>query len=133
MYRFVRGNDVFVSLPTGSGKSVCFACTPLVFDRLRAATSHDHHSITIVVSPLSAVMEDQVSSFRSKGLKAAHIGSGEDPDADAQLLSGDVQLVYVTPESVLSHSHYRDMLKLECYQNNIVCLAVDEAHLVEKW
>ena len=127
---FVSGRDVFVSLPTGSGKSVCFASTPLVFDRLRASISdHHHHSITVVVSPLTALMEDQVSKFRAKGLKAAYVGCADSDD----ILNGDVQLVYLSPESVLSHSHWRDMFHTLTYQNNLVCLAVDEAHLVEKW
>ena len=66
---FVSGRNVFVSLPTGSGKNVCFASTPLAFDKLRALSSH--HSITVVVSPLTALMDDQVSKFRTKGLKVA--------------------------------------------------------------
>ena len=49
--QFVSGRDVFVSLPTGSGKSVCYGCLPLVFDRLR--DDGDHHSIVVVVAPLS--------------------------------------------------------------------------------
>ena len=60
---FVRGNDVFISLPTGSGKSLCYASVPGVFDSLkrRANIASDHHSIAIVVSPLSSLMQDQVS------------------------------------------------------------------------
>lgn len=60
---FVRGNDVFICLPTGSGKSLCYASIPGVFDSLkrRANIESDHHSIAIVVSPLSSLMQDQVS------------------------------------------------------------------------
>ena len=70
--QFVSGRDVFVSLPTGSGKSVCYGCLPLVFDRLR--DDGDHHSIVVVVAPLSALMTDQVSSFNVRGLKASCVG-----------------------------------------------------------
>ena len=59
---FVRGHDVFISLPTGSGKSVCFASLPGLFDILRQMIKeNNHHSIVVVVSPLSALMQDQVS------------------------------------------------------------------------
>ena len=51
--KFLEGYDVFVSLPTGGGKSLCFACLPMVFDRLRGGT---HKSIAVVVSPLNALM-----------------------------------------------------------------------------
>ena len=59
---FVLGKDVFVSLPTGSGKSLCYACLPHVFDELRSrgGGSLDHHSIVVVVSPLNSLMQDQV-------------------------------------------------------------------------
>lgn len=69
--KFVSGRDVFVSLPTGSGKSVCFACVSMVFDKLRGLNQSS--SITVVVSPLHALMEDQVTKFTSRGLQAAYV------------------------------------------------------------
>ncbi|MCG8622733.1 MAG: DEAD/DEAH box helicase [Proteobacteria bacterium] len=57
----VAGKDVFVSLPTGTGKSLCFALVPLVFDRLLGYESGTESSIAIVVSPLIALMKDQAS------------------------------------------------------------------------
>ena len=63
---FVGGRDVFASVPTGSGKSICYACTPLVFDKLR---EHDNsgttsgHCITAIVSPLTALMQDQMAKY----------------------------------------------------------------------
>ena len=138
VYNFVSGRDTFVSLPTGSGKSVCFACTPVVFDKLRECgtscisdSSSNHHCITVVVSPLTALMQDQVSNFWSRGLKAAYVG-GEEKEFD-RVMNGDVQLVYLSPESILSQTHWREMFNTPCYHNNLVYLAVDEAHLIEKW
>ena len=60
---FVLGKDVFISLPTGSGKSLCYACLPHVFDELRSRAGENlvHHSIVVVVSPLSSLMQDQVN------------------------------------------------------------------------
>lgn len=57
---FVQGKDVFAVLPTGYGKSLCYGCLPLVFDRL-LKTSSDSRSIVVVVTPLTAIMKDQVS------------------------------------------------------------------------
>ena len=132
--QFVSGRDTFISLPTGSGKSLCFACTPLVFDKLREVKGTGHHSICIVVSPLNALMLDQVTKFTSKGMKAAFVGSGQEERAVYDsVLNGDMQLVYFSPESPLTVPCWREMLKSSCYKENMVCLAVDEAHLVEKW
>ena len=66
--RFTSGRDVFVSLPTGSGKTLCYSVLPGTFDRLRETSSPS--SIIIVVSPLSALMRDQVSSLEKKGLSS---------------------------------------------------------------
>ena len=64
----VRGFDVFVSLPTGYGKSLCFFCLPLAFDKLRR---HQRPSIVVVVSPLVALMEDPVRRLEAKGVSTA--------------------------------------------------------------
>ena len=66
---FLRGNDVFVSMPTEYG---CYAALPYAFDQLRASS---HPSIFIVVSPLIALMKDQVASYSAKGLKVGCITS----------------------------------------------------------
>ena len=67
---FVKGKDVFVSLPTGFGKSLCYILLPIVFDRLRKV---DKKSIALVVSPLIALMQDQVSAATAMGVSAIHI------------------------------------------------------------
>ena len=130
--KFVSGRDVFVSLPTGSGKSVCFASVSIVFDKLKQnRLKHSTpSSVTIVISPLNALMRDQVSKFSSRGLKTAFIGTEE---VQEKALCGSLQLIYFSPEALLLLPFWRDMLKSPYYHNNIVCLAVDEAHLVEKW
>ena len=75
---FVLGRDVFVSLPTGSGKSLCYAALPGVFDNVRGhnwlVMEVEHSSIVICVSPLSALMLDQVTKFNKRGLLTAHVG-----------------------------------------------------------
>ena len=75
-------------------------------------------------------MQDQVASFTAKGLKASYIhGEG----ASNGVLAGKMQLLYASPEALLTVPKWREMLRKEVYQDNIVCLAVDEAHLVDKW
>ena len=66
---FVKENDVFVSLPTGSGKSLCSAVLPRIFDVLR----HHQASLAIVVSSLIALMKDQVGIYTKKGLNAVYV------------------------------------------------------------
>ena len=62
----MEGNDVFLSLPTGYGKSLCYTALPYAFDELRAT---DTLSVVVVVSPLIALMKDQVAVYSAKGLK----------------------------------------------------------------
>ena len=86
---FLQGNDVFVSLPTGYGKSLCYAAFPYAFDQLRASS---HPSIVIVVSPLIALMKDQVASYSAKGLKVGCITSKSSLEDRSQVVSGNFQL-----------------------------------------
>ena len=106
---FVKGRDVFVGLPTGSGKSLCFAALPVVFDECRASRVQQGRSIVITVSPLSALMQDQVSTFQNRGLKCAHLGQ-DSSASKAAVVAGDYQLVYLSPENRLQDTEIRDML-----------------------
>ncbi len=79
-------------------------------------------------------MQDQVSKFTTKGVRVVYIGSEQDdPLARQKALKGEAQLVFMSPESLLSVLTWREMFRSRVYQENFVCLAVDEAHLVEKW
>ena len=128
---FVSGRDVFVALPTGYGKSFCYALLPLVFDRLRAAT---HKSIVICVSPLTALMADQREKFTTKGIAAEFVGElQQDIDAMDNVRTGQCQLVYISPESILRNPQWREMLLTSAYKENLVGLVIDEAHCITKW
>jgi superfamily II DNA helicase RecQ len=127
----LRGCDVFVSLPTGSGKSVCFSCLPLVFQKLSAGIF-----IAVIVSPLKSLMIDQVAKATASGVKAIYIGGDnliDMPEARKDIVSGQYALIYMSPESLLGMRMWREVFRTGIYQQNLVCLAVDEAHLVEKW
>lgn len=127
---FLRGNDVFVALPTGYGKSLCYGCLPCAFDLLRGT---ERMSIVIVISPLVALMKDQVCTFQSKGLSTAFINHESTHEMRVGVLSGDYQLVFFSPESILSNRRWRDLLRQGKYIDNLVALIVDEAHCVKKW
>ena len=127
---FLRGHDVFVSLPTGYGKSLCYAALPAAFDKLRTGTSR---SIVIVVSPLIALMKDQVSALSAKGLAVGCVTSESSDTELANIRSGHCQLVFFSPEALLGVRRWRQMLQGELYSQRIVAFIVDEAHCVKKW
>ena len=100
MLQFVNAQDTFIPLHTGSGKSICFASFPLVFDKLCEVTgTPNYHSICIVLSPLNAL----VTKFTARGLKAAFVGGGQEERAIyGSVINGDIQLVYFSTESHLT-------------------------------
>lgn len=127
---FVKGDDVLVCLPTGYGKSLCFAILPLVFDHLRGHKG----SIVICVSPLTSLMMEQRSKFTRQGMVVDFVGEMQhDILAMQNVKDGRVQLLYISPESILRNSQWRDMLLSDVYQNNLVAIAVDEAHCIAQW
>ena len=73
--QFVLGRDVFLSLPTGYGKSFSYCCLPLIFDMIRQKFSFH---VVIVVSLLNALINDQVNGLNTKGVKAVHVNEGFD-------------------------------------------------------
>ena len=113
------GKDGFISLPTGYGKSICFALLPLVFDRMRGY-------VGAIVSPLTALMMEQRTKFSVRGISTEYISLQQDIEAMDRVRKGMVQLLYVSPE-------WRDTLLLRVYQKNIVALVVDEAHCITMW
>jgi len=137
-----------VVLPTGYGKSVIYAILPLLHDNLfgRLFYSmyvvlkifHDHTgstgSIAVVISPLIALMVDQKQNFMHKGIMVEFVWDAQDSEvAIKSVLRGDVQLVYISPESILKNKKFRSMLQNSKYQEKLVALVVDEAHCVQMW
>ena len=125
---FVKGNDVFVSLPTGSGKSLCYWVLPFVFNCLRKRTD----SIVIVVSPLVALMKDQVNILEKFGVKAVYVG-GANTAVGEVIKQGQFNILFFSPECLLTQLDWRDMLHSPVYQEQLVAFVIDEAHCVKKW
>ncbi|AGS38624.1 DNA helicase RecQ [Cycloclasticus zancles] len=121
IHELEQGRDAFVLMPTGGGKSLCYQIPALLRD-----------GTAIIVSPLIALMQDQVDALNQLGIKAAYLNStldvAEAREVEAQLLNGALDLLYVAPERLLNPI----MLSLleRCH---IALFAIDEAHCVSQW
>src|SRR6056297_2011188 len=117
----LKGTDAFVSMPTGGGKSLCYQLTGLLLEGL-----------TIVVSPLIALMQDQVSAAQELGLAAAFLNSSmkeqEIRGVYRLLHAGEIKLLYISPERFASEK-FRSRLK----EFDPVLCVVDEAHCISEW
>ena len=119
---WAQGRDALMTLATGAGKSLCFQLPPLCAPDGRWA---------LVISPLVALMQDQVSTLRQRQIRAGLCGSGARGDAAASwaaMRAGDFKIVYMCPEFALRH-----LAELAELSSAICLLAVDEAHCVSSW
>ena len=88
----------------------------------------------VVITPLISLMIDQKDKFSRKGISTDFVGEAqEDETTVAAVIKGDIQLVYISPESLLLNSHFRNMLLSESYKTKLRALVVDEAHCVKLW
>ncbi len=117
----LRKRDSVVVLPTGGGKSVCFQVPALCQDGL-----------AIVVSPLISLMKDQVDALHANGVEAAFINSTQSPDEQRDIATrmrdGQLKLVYVAPERLLTDRMLQFLSGL-----NVSMFAIDEAHCISDW
>ncbi len=117
----IEGGDALVLMPTGGGKSLCYQIPSMV----RQGTG-------IVVSPLIALMQDQVDALHEAGVAAAYLNSSQDNETqrevERQLMAGQLDLLYVAPERLLTP---RLLGLLE--RTEVALFAIDEAHCVSQW
>ncbi|MDE0424305.1 MAG: DNA helicase RecQ [Candidatus Poribacteria bacterium] len=117
----LKGQDALIVLPTGGGKSLCYQLPSLIFDGL-----------TVVVSPLKSLMQDQVMQLEQRGIRASFLNSDlslvEQEATMHRVLRGEVKLLYLAPETLVKPG---TLLKLD--RSNVSCLAIDEAHCISQW
>lgn len=113
----LQKRDTFVLMPTGGGKSLCYQVPALIFEGL-----------TIVISPLIALMKDQVDALRVNGIQAAYLNSTQSYQEQESILakvqSNELKLLYLAPESTF-------FKKLSSF--NVSLIAIDEAHCISQW
>ena len=119
----LRGRDTLAVMPTGGGKSMCYQLPALILP-----------GITVVVSPLISLMQDQVTSLETAGIHSAFLNSTltweEYCAATDEIKSGKVKIVYVSPEG-LATQRIRELLSTP--ELTISCITIDEAHCVSQW
>ncbi|MDQ3535760.1 MAG: DNA helicase RecQ [Bacteroidota bacterium] len=118
----LKKNDAFVLMPTGGGKSLCYQIPALIFE-----------GVTIVISPLIALMKDQVDALRIAGISAEFLNSSLSNQEQSiivnKLQKGTIKILYLAPERLFGGTHFIDFLK----QISVSLFAIDEAHCISQW
>ena len=125
-----KGN-VFVNLPRGFGKPLVFQCLPIVADIIHILERCS--SVLMVISPLKSLMDDQIKYLESVGIPAIAIGNEDDPEIIQQVIEGYYILVYCSPEAVLSTATWRGILSSSIFKEELIGVAIDEAHCITQW
>ena len=122
---------MFLWLPTGFGKSVCYEVLPFVFDDKLGKDN----SVVIVVSPLISLMIDHVQSLRRRSVRAAIMSSGSKADKEFLATDDDIcdaRVLFCAPEAI-DVLKWRDAIAKAEFSSRVVAIVVDEAHCVSKW
>ena len=132
MFYLLSGKDIFVNLPTGFD-SLIYQLTPLVAEELSRHYSNIRIGIVLVISPLVSLIKDQVKGLQRRGVKASFIGAGQEEANFKEIVNGEMNIVYSSPEAMLANDRWREMTCSQVYQKNVVVVAVDEAHCITHW
>ena len=118
--KILAGKDAFVLMPTGIGKSICYQIPSII-----------RRGVGLVISPLIALMQDQVEALRQNGVSAEFLNSSqareESRRVEKRVMSGRTDILYVAPERLLSESFQHFLPRFQ-----IILFAIDEAHCVSQ-
>ena len=136
--------DVLGVLPTGFGKSLIYQVLPGVFDFISGSSCKDR-AIVLVVSPLNALMRDQISKLNERGVSSFMVQGNlvqvEDTRGEEYRASFPMdtledprcRLLFVHPEVCVNDKRFFALLKSSIFQRRVKCVVVDEAHLIKEW
>ena len=117
----LKRQDALIVLPTGGGKSLCYQLPALMFG-----------GVTVVVSPLISLMQDQVMQLQNRSIRAAYlnhtVGNTEYVATMQQVRQGEIKLLYLAPETLV-----RPEILVMLDESDVACLAIDEAHCISQW
>lgn len=126
----MKGRDVFVLMPTGGGKSLCY--------QLPSVLPHGQNrlkKLTVVISPLISLMQDQAFHLEQLGLKAINLGAGASDlwKVSADVEAGELQVMFLTPEKLTKSNYAQSTIRTLAKQDLLARIVIDEAHCVSQW
>ncbi|KAK6184457.1 hypothetical protein SNE40_006925 [Patella caerulea] len=128
IHSIINSKNVLGVLPTGFGKSLCYTLPPLILDEVDWTCQH----ISLVVSPLIALMKDQVISLNALGVKAGFIGSEMTQDTKKDIHDGKYSVIFTSPEALVTKT-WRSLFLTKEYRERICLFCCDEAHCISEW
>lgn len=125
----VEGADTFVVLPTGYGKTKIYAHLPEIFEMRDGV-----QATVLVISPLQALMADQVNKLTALGINATVLGEIQlDNSIPEKVMCGQFSIVFCSPEAALTPGRWRRCITSGSFRDNLKAVVIDEAHCITQW
>eukprot|EP00794_Sanderia_malayensis_P002777 gene2777-3214_t len=127
IHAVLQGKDVFISQPTGSGKSLIYQMLPFATDHLLAT----RNMFVLVISPLVSLIRDQTDILQRLSIESLTLKDAKEAEKMEKLLASTFKIVFTSPEAILRTC--RNEIKSENFQDGLACVVVDESHCIVKW